>query len=116
MKVVSLVAASVLLSACKGVDRINSDCAGIGLSRIVPSDTTIGVGESFVARFYEGGYCAGQEATTAHLDPVAIDTWYTPDTLILRVDSETGQVTGRAIGDAELTSRQRGFLVHVLVR
>ena len=115
MRVLSMLAACAIFVACRGSDRITY-CAGIGLDRNAPSDTTIRVGQAFVARYYEGGYCAGAEPTTTHLDLVPINTWYTPDTLVLQVDSATGQVTGRASGDTEVRAHGQAPLIHVHVR
>lgn len=114
LKVALFVVSYAALSACSP-NKITV-CAGIGLARNSPADTTIAVGQAFVARFYEGGTCVGQEATTTHLDLVPINTWYTLDTLVIRVDSASGRVTGRTVGDARLTSLQHGFLIPVHVR
>lgn len=90
-------------------------CAGVGLARILPADTTIAVGASFIARYQEGATCSPGHVTDADYYPVPV-TWRTADTLVVRVDAATGRVTGVGIGDAHVTSDERLILLGVHVR
>src|SRR4029079_5234200 len=58
------------------------DCAGVGLSRLGPTEQTIHVGESFVAFYEEGGSC--HEAFAPVPNRV---TWSSAETRIVAVDS-----------------------------
>src|ERR1041385_6729800 len=71
------------------------ECAGVGLARVTPTEQTIHGGESFVARYEEGGSC--NKIFTAVTNGV---TWSSAETTIVAVDSLSGQVTGKQIGDA----------------
>jgi len=90
------------------------DCAGVGLSRLGPTEQTIHVGESFVAFYEEGGSC--HEAFAPVPNRV---TWSSAETRIVSVDSLTGKVTGKQIGDAlvvpnaGVTTGPQSILVHV---
>ena len=87
------------------------DCAGVGASRLVPADTTIAVGASFTARYQDGGSCSAGGPIT--YQDVAT-TWHTTDTAVVAVDSTSGVVTGRAVGNAVVTNRYGdGMGVHV---
>lgn len=71
------------------------DCAGVGLTRLSESERTISVGESFVVTYEEGGSCNKIFA------PVAEGVrWSSSDSSIVQVDSITGRVTGKRVGDA----------------
>jgi len=90
------------------------DCAGVGLTRVTPTEQTIHVGESFVATYEEGGSC------NKIFTPVANGvTWSSAETTIVAVDSLSGQVTGKQIGDALVVPSLYGtiaplsILVHV---
>jgi hypothetical protein len=111
MKSILLLAGAAFVIAACG-DKV---CAGVGLERFPPADTTLAVGQSFVLRFEEGGTCTPGHFTDADLHPVAL-TWTTPDTMIVQLDASTQRVTGRQVGDATLTAVQRGFVVQVHVR
>lgn len=100
--------ASIAMTSCG--DRIT--CAGMRLSRIVPSDTTIPVRTSFVARYQEGGTCG--DIGDAHYQTIAV-TWFTSDSAIVSLDSTTGSIVGRAVGDAHVTT-SRGLDLLVRVR
>ena len=66
--------------------------------RIVPLDTTISPGQSFTARWETGVPCrGGWEAISTH--------WATTDTDVVRLDTLSGLVTGRATGDAAVKAR-----------
>lgn len=90
-----------------------SDCAGIGLVRLVPVDTTIRVGQSFVIRYDEGGTCGPVREADYHAVPL---TWTTSDSLVVRLGPDAGRVTGLSVGDARLTALERGLPVTVHVR
>jgi hypothetical protein len=98
------------LGAASCGDKIT--CAGVGLVRVVPTDTTIGVQASFVARYQEGGTCG--DLTDARYNDVPV-TWRTLDSTIIVLDSVAGKVTGRAVGDAHVTT-SRGLNLLVRVR
>ena len=70
-------------------------CAGVELSRLRPTEPTIHVGESFVATYEEGGSCDNTFAPVANRV-----TWASAETTVVAVDSLTGRVTGRRLGDA----------------
>ena len=90
------------------------DCAGVGLSRLNPTEQAIHVGESFVATYEEGGSCS--EAFAPVPNRVR---WTSAETTIVAVDSITGQVTGKHVGDAlvvpsfGVTTGPQSILVHV---
>jgi hypothetical protein len=90
-------------------------CAGVGLERVTPIEPTIAVGASFTARYEEGGTCTPGHVTAADYHAVPL-TWRTPDTLVVAVDAVTGRVTGKAVGDARISSDERGFMLAVHVR
>ena len=92
----------------------DKNCAGVGLSRVLPGDTTIAVGQSFVIIYQDGGTCGGR-ITDANYHTVPTTGWYTPDTLIVRVDSVTGRVTGRAVGTAHILNPRVGVVLGGLV-
>ena len=104
-----LVLAAIGATACG--DRIT--CAGVALVRVSPLDTTITVGAGFVARYQEGGTCS--DASQAEYRDVPV-IWRTSDTTIVRLDSVTGQVIGRTIGNASIVVADRAFVVSVHVR
>lgn len=99
----------VLTAACG--DRIT--CAGVGLARLSPVDTTIGVGATFAVHYQEGGTCSDESHAKYYDVPIV---WHTADTAIVRLDSLSGRVTGRAIGDAHLSAVDRALVVSVHVR
>jgi hypothetical protein len=90
------------------------DCAGVGLSRLNPTEQTIRIGASFVASYEEGGSCSNTFAPVT-----GRTTWASAETTIVTVDSITGQVTGKRIGDALVvpsswvTTGPQSILVHV---
>jgi Bacterial Ig-like domain (group 2) len=90
------------------------DCAGVGLSRLTPTEQTIHVGEAFVATYEEGGSCSNAFAPV----PNRV-TWASAETTIVVVDSLTGRVTGKRLGDAlvvpssGVTTGPQSILVHV---
>jgi hypothetical protein len=96
-----------LSSALIGSCRASEVCAGFGLIRVLPSDTTISVGQSFLAVLQLGGGCAGQTVTDANYHTAAT-AWFSMDSLVVTVDSLSGRVTGRAKGDAVLVATEWG--------
>ena len=90
-----------------------SDCAGVGLVRLVPMDTTIHIGESFVIRYDEGGNCGPVRESDYHRVPLS---WTTTDSLLVRVGPDAGRVTGLSVGDARVTALERPLPVTVHVR
>lgn len=98
-----------LIAACG--DKIT--CAGVGLIRLSPIDTTIVVGATFVIHYQEGGTCSDESHATYRDVPLV---WRTNDTAVVRLDSSSGRVTGRAVGDAHLSAVDRGLVVSVHVR
>ena len=90
------------------------DCAGVGLSRLEQTELTIHVGDSFVATYEEGGSCSN----TFSPAPNRV-TWASTETTVVAVDSLTGQVTGKHVGDAlvvpsvGVTTGPQSILVHV---
>jgi hypothetical protein len=98
---------AMLFSAC-------GDCAGVGLSRLGETERTIAVGQSFVATYEEGGSCRNE------FEPVPDRAhWTTAEVSIVDVDSLTGRVTGKRVGDAlvvptvGVTTGPWSVLVHV---
>ena len=108
-----------LLSAFAGVALLLSvsgcgDCAGVELFRLGMTERTIAVGQSFFATYEEGGSCSDS------FEPVPDRVhWSTAETTIVDVDSLTGRVTGRHVGDAlvvpsvGVTTGPLSLLVHV---
>jgi hypothetical protein len=88
-------------------------CGGVGLARVTPSETSIRVGESITVHLQEGESPCGN--ADEHWRDVSA-TWRTDDSLIIRVDSLLGRVTGLQIGDARVAAGQSdvlSVLVHV---
>jgi len=76
------------------------ECGEGTLTRLGETERTIAVGQSFIATYETGGsYCnAGSFAPAAD-----VTHWVTRDTATIALDSLTGQITGRRIGDAHVT-------------
>jgi hypothetical protein len=79
-------------------------CAGIGLTRILPVDTTVAVGTTFVATYQEGGYCFGESITEADYGTKKVSGWMSLNPTVATVDSLTGVVTAVAVGDARIST------------
>jgi hypothetical protein len=90
-------------------------CAGVGLVRFPPTDTTISVGASFILRYQEGGTCNPGHPAESDYHDVHL-AWRTPDTAVVRLDSATARVTGLRTGDATLRPDGRDWKVLVHVR
>ena len=104
----------ICVSACSSESTVPI-CAGVGLIRVVPTDTTIAVGGSFNALSQEGESCGGP-LTEANFNGPRVNPghWSTGDTLIITVDSASGRVTGRGKGDAHVADGKGGNgVVHV---
>ncbi len=100
---------SILTTAACG-----GDCVSVGVSRLSPTERQLRVGESFVAKYEEGGVCG--DDFLAVTDRV---TWTTVASDIVQVDRLSGRVTALRPGDAEVvpsvaaTRGPQGILVHV---
>ncbi|HEY5085741.1 MAG TPA: hypothetical protein VII66_00145 [Gemmatimonadaceae bacterium] len=95
------IATTLLVTAC-GRD---SACADVGLARLSVTDTTIVVGQSFVVGIENGGGCVNIPNSDSFgppspPSPNITGYWSTLDTAIVSVDSVSGQVIGKRIGDA----------------
>ena len=91
MKVPIAFAIGSLLASSSGC----GDCADRGLTRLSDTERTIAVGQSFVVTYEIGSTC------TSTFEPSAGRVrWQSTDSTIVQVDSLTGQVTGKRIGDA----------------
>jgi len=95
---IAIAALATILAGCGD----NSTCAGLPASRVLPSDTTIAVGQRLTVRLEYGGYCVGESIADARYQPLATG-WTTSDPAIVAVDSLTGVVTGMRPGDAHVT-------------
>lgn len=89
-------------------------CAGIGLTRILPMDTTLAAGKTFTATYQEGGYCYGQAITEADYGTRKVSGWFSLNPAVASVDSVTGVVTALTVGDAKISTFFGGLAtVHV---
>lgn len=87
------------------------DCAGLLVTRLGETERTIAVGQSFIATVEEGGTC-----NTTFTPAPGRARWSSSDTTIVVVDSTTGRVTGKRIGDANVVPHygvSLNLLVHV---
>ena len=88
------------------------DCAGLAFFRLSETERTIAVGQSFVVTYEEGGSC-----TNIFRPSGGQVRWSSSDTSIARVDSASGRVTGKRIGDATVVPNTStgplSLLVHV---
>ena len=89
-----LLALPILASSC-------GDCAGVGLSRLAETERSIRVGESFLATYEVGGSC------TEIFRPTST-RWFTVDTAIVELDTLSGLVTGKRVGDARVVPAYGG--------
>jgi hypothetical protein len=85
------------LSACQVLPLACTDELGL---RFSPPNPTIAVGQSFNASL-ELSTCGGRERWR----PAVV--WRTDDTLLVVVESNTGRVTARAVGDALVFAVER---------
>jgi uncharacterized protein YjdB len=85
----------VVASGCGAI--LSGDCTdelGINLS---PGEKTVSVGQSFTPSL-ELTTCGGRK----RWHPTVV--WLTADTTVVRVDSISGRITGRAQGSAHITA------------
>jgi hypothetical protein len=78
--------------------RVNSSVATIGVGGVNPSVATIRVGQRVTLRHEHGFSCGSPLAPGA-------TSWHTADTLIVYLDTLSGDVTGRSPGTAHVTTR-----------
>jgi hypothetical protein len=109
MKLPVAIAIGSLVASASGC----GDCAGVGLTRLSETERTIAVGQSFVVTYDEGGSC-NKIFAPAPTQP----RWSSSDTSVVQVDSVTGQVTGKRIGNASVVPNtfdvpSLSVLVHV---
>ena len=82
---------------------------------MLPSDTTISIHGALAVRYQEGGTCNPGHAVDSDYHDVAT-TWFTADTALVQLDTVSGRVLARALGDARISPTGRTFLtvtVHV---
>ena len=109
MKLPLAFAIGSLLASASGC----GSCAGVGLTRLSETVRTIAVGQSFVVTYEEGDSCTNTFAPSR-----GRVRWSSTDSTIVQVESVTGQVTGKRIGDATVMPSTNDFaplslLVHV---
>lgn len=75
-------------------------CSGSGLVRVSPETVTIAVGQSTTVQYQEGDSCL----PTAEQFHAVASHWSTRDTTVVGVDSLSGRVVGRAVGDASVAA------------
>jgi hypothetical protein len=101
-----------MMSGC--ADELVTQCAGVGLSRVLPSDTTVAPGTNFLAIYQDGGYCVGQPITDADYSTKKVTGWFSLAPSVATVDALTGVVTAIAPGDARIANPFAGYVtVHV---
>jgi uncharacterized protein YjdB len=92
----------------------NSNCAGVGFERVLPETSTIAVGQQLHPEYQTGDGCVGNiSGADYHNTPTR---WSTTDTAVVSVDSLTGLITGRRVGDARVSAHSAAglaLLVHV---
>lgn len=95
---VRLSVAAILFGLVTGCSLI-APCGTDDLSfRVVPTSQAVTIGESFTPSAEFRG-CRGRK----HLDDAL--TWSATDTTVVRVDSVSGRVTGRAAGVTQVLAR-----------
>ena len=94
LRLLPFVALPILVSSC-------GDCAGVGLTRLPATERSIRVGEVFLATYEEGGSC------TEIFRPTSIQ-WFTADTAIVELDTLSGLVRGKRVGDARVVPAYGG--------
>lgn len=88
LRFLPFLALPILVSSC-------GDCAGVGLSRLAETERSISVGQSFLATYEDGGSCGGIFRPTS-------TQWFTADTVIVELDTLSGLVKGKRVGDARV--------------
>jgi hypothetical protein len=97
----ALAAVAVLAAAAAAAcNDVTGDCTDELRINLQPRDPTIAPGESFTAMI-ELSTCAGRERWRPEV------VWRAQDTTVVRVDSLTGRVTGRAIGETQVVPVER---------
>lgn len=85
---------------------VGCGCMGVGLTETRPgSEVTLAPGQTFTAEFREGGECVGgrdRQLVRREL------RWWTRDTLVLRVDSLSGEVRALVKGDGRVVGTSPG--------
>ena len=94
LRLLPVLALPILLSSC-------GDCAGVGLFRLAETERSIRVGESFLATYEGGGSCGG-------IFRPALTQWFTADTAIVELDTLSGLVRGKRVGDARVVPAYGG--------
>ena len=94
LRLLPFLALPLLVSSC-------GDCAGAGRSRLAETARSISVGESFLATYEDGGSC------TEIFSPTSTQ-WFTADTAIVELDTLSGLVRGKRVGDAAWFRRTAG--------
>lgn len=79
---------------------------GVGLTETRPGpEVTLAQGQTFTAEFRDGGECVG--GGDRRLDRREL-RWWTPDTVVLRVDSLSGEVRALVKGDGRVVGTTPG--------
>ena len=109
MKLLVAFAVGSLVASASGCGH----CVGVGVTRLSDTERTIVVGQSFVVTYEVGGSCTNTFAPSG-----GQVRWRSTDSTIVQVDSVTGRVTGKCIGDATVLPDTHDFaplslLVHV---
>ena len=103
--VFAIVALLISASSCGG-------CAAVGLTRLSETERIIAVGQSFVVTYEDGDSCTNIFAPSG-----GQVRWSSSDPTIVGVDSASGRVTGKRIGDATVVPNTHtgplSLLVHV---
>ena len=97
-----------IIATAQGCGRV---CGGSAFGRIVPGESTIAIGQSVTLEQQVGESC-GPTDEQFHVVPT---TWSTADLTIVTLDSLTGRVIGRAVGDAHVSAKTVAGLLTVMV-
>lgn len=89
---------SLALGALTGCHALGMDCTDDLQFRVTPTARTVAIGESFTPSAEFRG-CRGSK----HLEDTI--RWSATDTTFVRVDSVSGQITGRAKGTTQVQAR-----------
>jgi hypothetical protein len=93
-----------LLRPIAALGLVSCGCKDVALNRVTPSDQTIHVGQAIVLSYATGGGCrdgGGLTDVSLHDAPTV---WHTHDTLVITLDTISGRVLGRMVGDAQVFS------------
>jgi hypothetical protein len=87
-------------------------CDGAVIARLDPPEKTIAVGESFVIHYDQASGCT--EGTITEADFHAVNpTWTTAGTTVIVLDAAAGRVTGKHVGDADVSGGGAIVTVHM---